>query len=142
MPKFEITWLEDTSDEGLLNEIRRVAALMPDHCLTVDVFNSQSRISASALIRRFGSWSEAKRKASLTDARPVYFDAEILDDLRRVSDSARDAPFTQKFYLSHGGRYSIVLVQRRFGGWREALEAAFARWEELSAAAQETSVAG
>ena len=125
MMKFEIPWrYEDTSDEMLLNEIRRVAALMRDQLLTVEVFNSQSKISASAVITRFGSWSEAKRKASLTDARPVYSDAAILDDLRRVSDSARDAPFTQKFYLSHGGRYSIVLVQRRFGGWREAREAA------------------
>lgn len=124
MTKFEITWLEDTSDEGLLNELRRVAALMRDRCLTMEVFNSQSRISAWTVAERFGSWSGAKRKAGLTDARPVYSDAAILDDLGRVSDSAQGDPFTQKCYLSHGGRYSIVLVQRRFGGWREALEAA------------------
>ena len=105
MAKFEITWLEDTSDEALLKEIRRVAALMPNRRLDIEAFNSQSRISASAVIRRFGSWSEAKRRAGLTDALPVYTDAAILDDLRRVSESFPDKTFTQKFYLTHGGRY-------------------------------------
>ena len=124
MAKFEITWLEDTSDEALLKEIRRVAALMPNRRLDIEAFNSQSRISASAVIRRFGSWSEAKRRAGLTDALPVYTDAAILDDLRRVSESFPDKTFTQKFYLTHGGRYSRDIFKTRFGGWREALEAA------------------
>jgi len=124
MAKFEITWLEDTSDVALLNEIQRVAALMPDQRLTTDAFDSHSRVSASAVIRRFGSWSEAKRRAGLTDALPVYTDAAILDDLRRVSESFPDEPFTQKFYLTHGGRYSRSIFKTRFGGWREALEAA------------------
>jgi hypothetical protein len=36
MAKFEITWLEDRSDEAVLAEIRRVAALTPDRRLTSD----------------------------------------------------------------------------------------------------------
>ncbi len=124
MAKFEITWLEDTSDEALLNEIRRIAALMPDRRLTTDEFNFLSRVSASAVIRRFGSWSEAKRRVGLTDALPVYTNAAILDDLKRVSESLPDEPFTQKVYLTHGGRYSRSIFKRRFGGWREALDAA------------------
>ena len=124
MAKFEITWLEDRSDKAVLSEIRRVAALMPNRRLTTDAFDSQSRISASAVSRRFGSWSEAKRRAGLTDALPVYTDAAILDDLRQVSESFPDEPFTQKFYLTHGGRYSSSIFKRRFGGWREALDAA------------------
>lgn len=123
MAKFEITWLEDTSDEALLNEIRRVVALMPDRRLTTDAFDSLSKISASAVIRRFGSWSEAKRRAGLSDALPVYTDTAILDDLKRVSESFSDESFTQTFYLTHGGRYSRSIFKRRFGGWREALDA-------------------
>ncbi len=124
MAKFTITWLEDTSDEALLNEIRRVAALLPDQLLTTEVFNSQSKISASAVIRRFGSWSEAKRRAGLPDALPEYSDTAIVDDLKRVSKSFLEESFTNKFYLMHGGRYSISIFKRRFGGWREALDAA------------------
>jgi hypothetical protein len=124
MAKFEITWLEDTSDESLLNELRRVAALMPDQRLTTDAFDSKSRISASAVIRRFGSWSEAKRKAGLPDALPEYSGASIVDDLRRVSKAFPEQPFTNDFYCTHGGRYSRSVFKTRFGGWREALGAA------------------
>ena len=124
MAKFEITWLEDTSDESLLSEIRRVTALMPDQRLTTDAFDSKSRISASAVIRRFGSWSEAKRKAGLIDALPEYSNDSIVDDLRRVAKSFPKEPFTNKFYCMHGGRYSPSIFKRRFGGWREALVAA------------------
>jgi 5-methylcytosine-specific restriction endonuclease McrA len=124
MAKFEITWLEDTSDEALLEEIRRVAALMPNRRLDIEAFNSQSRISSSAVGRRFGSWSEAIRRAGLLDALPEYTDAAILDDLRRVSKSCPEDPFTNKFYSTHGGRYSRSIFKTRFGGWREALDAA------------------
>ena len=124
MAKFEITWLEDTSDEALLEEIRRVAALMPNRRLDIETFNSQSKISSSAVGRRFGSWSEALRRAGLPDAPPEYSDTAILDDLRRVSDSFPEEPFTNKFYSTHGGRYSGSIFKRRFGGWPEALHAA------------------
>ncbi len=124
MAKFEITWLEDTSDEALLNEIRRVAALMPNRRLDIEAFNSHSRISSSAIGRRFGSWSEAIRRAGLPDALPEYSYAAIVDDLRRVSKSFPEEPFTNKFYFMHGGRYSSSIFKRRFGGWREALDAA------------------
>jgi len=124
MAKFEITWLEDTSDEALLSELRRVAALMPNQSVTTDAFDSHSRISASAVIRRFGTWSEAKRRAGLADAAPVYTDAAIIEDLQRVARSSPREPFTQEFYLTHGGRYSRSLFKTRFGGWREVLTSA------------------
>lgn len=124
MAKFEISWLEDTSDEALLNEIRRVAALVPNRRLDIETFNSHSRISSSAIGRRFGSWSEAIRRAGLPDALPEYSDAAIIDDLKRVSQAFPDEPFTNKFYFMHGGRYSRSIFKRRFGGWREALDAA------------------
>jgi hypothetical protein len=124
MAKFEVTWLEDTSDEALLNEIRRIAALMPNRRLDIETFNSQGRISSSAIGRRFGSWSEAIRRAGLLDALPKYSDAAIVDDLRRVSNLFPEELFTNRFYLTHGGRYSRSIFKRRFGGWREALDAA------------------
>jgi hypothetical protein len=121
--KFEINWLEDRSDEAVLAEIRRVAALMPDRRLTKDAFNSQSKIKSSAVEKRFGSWSEATRKAGLEYALPDYSDAAIVDDLRRVSGSLPNEQFTSALYSTHG-RYSPSCVKRRFGGWREALDAA------------------
>lgn len=123
MAKFEIAWLEDRSDEAVLEEIRRVAALVSDQRLTKRVFNSNSRIKSSAVERRFGSWSEATRRAGLAKALPVYSDAAIVKDLTSASELFPNEPFTSAFY-SISGKYSLSCVKRRFGGWREALDAA------------------
>lgn len=123
MAKFEINWLEDKSDEAVLAEIRRVAALVPDRRLTVDKFDSLSRIKSTAVRERFGSWSEATRRAGLAHALPDYSDAAIIEDLRRVSESFPNEPFTSAFYSTQG-RYSPTCVKRRFGGWRETLDVA------------------
>jgi len=123
MAKFEITWLEDSSDEAVLEEIRRIAALEPQRRLTAPVFDSHSKISSSAVGRRFGSWSEATRRAGLDEALPDYSDAAIVEDLRRVSELSPNDRFTSAFYSTQG-RYSRSCIKRRFGGWRGALEAA------------------
>lgn len=123
MAKFEINWLEDRSDEAVLAEIRRIAALVPNRRLTVEKFNSLSRIKIGAVRERFGSWSEATRRAGLSEVFPVYSDAAIIEDLRRVSESFPNESFTSAFYKARG-RYSLSCVKRRLGGWREALDAA------------------
>jgi len=123
MAKFEITWLDDRSDEAVLKEIRRVAALEPGRRLTVDRFDSVARIKSTAVRARFGSWSEATRRAGLSDALPIYSDAAVIEDMKRVSAASQNEPFTLAFY-SKQGKYSGSYIKRRFGGWREALDAA------------------
>ena len=123
MAKFEITWLEDRSDESVLEEIRRVASLTPDLRLTKRVFDSHAKIKSSAVERRFGSWAEATRRAGLSDALPIYTEDAILSDIQRVSALSRDEPFTIAVYSNHG-QYSGSHIKRQFGGWREALDRA------------------
>jgi len=120
MMKFEINWLEDRSDDGMLAEIRRVAALEPGVRLTVDRFNAVARIKSTAVRERFGSWTEATRRAGLTDALPAYNDEAILSDIQRVSALSNNDSFTLASY-SKQGHYSDSTIKRRFGGWREAL---------------------
>jgi hypothetical protein len=124
MGKFQITWLEDYSDQALIDEIKRVASLVPDRRLDIETFNSLSKVSSSAIGRRFGTWTEAARKAGLPNALPDYSTDSILDDLRRIAGCHPDAPFTNDFYATHGGRYSRSIFKTRFGGWREALVSA------------------
>lgn len=81
MSKFEITWLEDRSDESLLHELRRVASLTPGVRLTKVTFDTHARISTSTVERRFKSWTEATRKAGLSDALPTYTDVDLILDL-------------------------------------------------------------
>jgi hypothetical protein len=118
--KFEITWLDDRSEEAVLDEIRRVAALEPNRRLTVDRFDDVAKIKSTAVRDRFGSWGEATRRAGLSDVRPLYTREAIVEDLRRVSALLQDEPFTISVY-SRIGRYSASCIKRQFGGWREAL---------------------
>lgn len=123
MAKFEINWLEDRSDESVLEEIRRVASLAQGGRLTRRVFNSLARIKSSAVERRFGSWAEATRRAGLSDALPVYSEDQMLADIRRVSDLCHNEPFTIAEYSKHG-KYSGSKIKRQFGGWHKALNRA------------------
>jgi hypothetical protein len=121
MARFEITWLEDRSDEAVLAEIRRVAARVPDCRLTKDKFDSLSTgIKSEAVRKRFGSWGEAARRAGLAHTLPDYSDAAIIGDLKRVSEAYPNEPFTIEFYSTQG-RYSPSCIKRRLGGRREAL---------------------
>jgi 5-methylcytosine-specific restriction endonuclease McrA len=123
MTKFEITWLEDRSDESVLEEIRRVASLMPGLRLTVRAFNSRAKVKSGTVVQRFGSWSEATRRAGLSDALPIYGKDAVVGDIQRVSALCHDEPFTIALYSKHG-RYSSSLIKRQFGGWHEALDGA------------------
>ncbi len=123
MAKFEITWLEDRSDEAVLEEIRGVASRFPGCRLTKRMFNSHAKIKSSAVEQRFGSWSEATLRAGLSDALPIYTESSIVEDLQRASALSQDEPFTIAVY-SRNGRYSISHIKRQFGGWREALDRA------------------
>jgi hypothetical protein len=123
MARFEIPWLEDRSDDSVLEELRRVASLMPGRRLTKRVFDSHAKITSSAVERRFGSWTEATRRARLSDALPIYTEDAVLADLRRVSSLSQDESFTIAVYSQHG-RYSGSHITRQFGGWMQALERA------------------
>jgi len=67
MAKFEIDFLEDYTDNALLNEIRRVATLLPDGGpLTRRAYQDKNpRVATSTICRRFGGWKEALELAGL-----------------------------------------------------------------------------
>jgi 5-methylcytosine-specific restriction endonuclease McrA len=121
--KFETTWLEDKSDEALLEEIRRVSALLSDQPMTKKSFNPLAKVSSSFIENRFGSWSEAIRRAGIANALPLYTDDAIIADLKRVSELLLNEPLTYERYSDYG-RYSKSTMKRRLGGWQNALEKA------------------
>ncbi|MDD5177178.1 MAG: HNH endonuclease [Sterolibacterium sp.] len=63
--RFEQDFLEDYSDEALLQELIRVADLCPTKMLTKALFDANSRCSHSTILRRFGSWKEALNRVGL-----------------------------------------------------------------------------
>jgi hypothetical protein len=52
--RFEMDRLVSYDDDSILDEVKRVAALVPEGPITRDAFDAKSRVHSSTVIRRFG----------------------------------------------------------------------------------------
>ena len=126
MSRFEIDFLEDNSDESLLNEIRRVAGSFSGGNLTIREFTKLSpRVSASTLVRRFGTWANAVTKAGLAHRYvPPNYDTSdefLLDEIRRVAAQYSGKNLTVEEFSKLSSRIHMSTITRRFGSWGVAL---------------------
>lgn len=67
MVRFELSRLESCDDRSLLDELRRVAALVKSPTPTQSEFDRHSKASASVIRRRFAGWARALALAGLTE---------------------------------------------------------------------------
>lgn len=58
----------------------------------------------------------------LNDYHRNVSDEELLRDILRVSKVMKKNSITRKEYLENGGRYGITTINKRFGGWINALK--------------------
>jgi hypothetical protein len=139
MPRFEIAFLTEYTDEALLNELRRIAALLPDgEPLTKPAYKRYSpKVAENTISRRFGGWRDALEKAGLGHlyhGQPVsqkmrlqpardWSDAELLAELRRVHALVGKQWLTSTNFNANS-MTSTESLRRRFGSFHEALEAA------------------
>ncbi|MFZ5994367.1 MAG: homing endonuclease associated repeat-containing protein [Thermodesulfobacteriota bacterium] len=129
--RFEQNFLENHSEEALLQELKRVADLHPARMLTKALFDANARCSSSAIQRRFGSWKEALNRAGIADRYkgppecPLAdnSDEAILQELKRVAGLLPEGLLTPKFFNTHGHCSSSYVIQR-LGTWRNALQRA------------------
>ncbi len=63
-------------------------------------------------------------KYQLKDFNRNIPDKELLDDLKRVSDTIESGKLSSRAYESNGGKYASSTVANRFGSWNSALERA------------------
>jgi HNH endonuclease/Homing endonuclease associated repeat len=137
MPRFEINFLDEYSDEALLNELRRVAALIPPgESLTGRAFKENfPKVSYSTIQRRFGGWKEALDKAGLGR----LYDGPVVSQKMRsqarmskaglIAELRRVHALLGKEWLTSGefNMHSITsegAVRNHFGTFRKGLEAA------------------
>lgn len=122
--KFELTTLENYSDENLLAELRRVAAELNGKRLTLDTFNKLSRVHSTTLRYRFGSWKNALDLAGISETIAPRFDPltreKVMVSLRAYAAEFPGTPVTQEEIASRLGvdRNSIT---RKFGKWQDLL---------------------
>ena len=144
---FQVTFLDDYTEDTLCNEVRRVAAESAKPTLSIAEFlRLSNRVSASTIRRRFGSWQAALEKAGLPElyggrevsmkmkrqpARRLSND-DLLDEMRRVQRLV-GRPFLTVADFNNYSVTSVEAVRRRFGTWAKALsEAGIAQAESAN----------
>ena len=123
MMKFELEpYHRNLSDSDLIEDLKRVALELRKNALTNIEYNRFGKFYSSTLRRRFGSWFSALEKAGLEKTRNLNItDEELFKNLEQVwTKSGRQPRFSEmhKPLSKYGGSS----YQRRFGGWRKALE--------------------
>lgn len=139
MPRFETSFLDDYTDDALLDELRRIAALIPaGEPLTKTVYKRHSpRVAHTTIRRRFGGWKEALERAGighLYHGHPVsdkmrsqpargLSNPDIIAELKRVHSVVGKEWLTSNDFNAHSFT-SDASVRSRFGTFRKGLEAA------------------
>ena len=142
MPRFELRFLSEYSDEMLLEELRRAAAAYTGTNLTQPEFMKLSpKVSAQTLQRRFGTWGKAIERAGLAHLyqAPKRFTSEdCFENLANVWTHLGRPPE----YLEMKSFPSVIgpkAYSSRWGTWRKAL-AAFVEWSNREGAVQANEV--
>ncbi len=125
MPKFEIDFLSDFSEQALILELQRVARELGQNTLSRKDIDRHGKMSSEVVLKRFGSLRQALQAASL---RPTRFmkasHQELLDLLEElwVTSLERFGQRPERADLKTlGSPVSGDTIARRFGSWRKAL---------------------
>ena len=134
-PVFELRRLPEKTDEALLQELRRVAALIPGQALTVGVFKKHGRVERKIYTKRFGGWFEALNAAGLSErssdviptrgAHPSrnMSNEDIIRQLRELAAKLNVPKLTITHVAEHLP-FDAATLRARWGTARSAFEAA------------------
>jgi Homing endonuclease associated repeat/HNH endonuclease len=134
-PRFELRRLTEYSDEAILAELRRVAALQADGALTSTAFQQHGRVTRDTVSRRFGSWTNALAAAGLAHrstneikvrgghASSRMSNDEVLDRLRELAIHLGKSELTGDDVIQNLP-FSDEILRKRWGTLRAAFEAA------------------
>lgn len=137
--KFVVDFLTDYSDDTLIEELRRVAAIIPaNEAVTQSAFTRhRPRVSASTLQRRFGSWQQALQVADLAEryrgpaispkmkaqAARYMSKEDLILELQRTRASVGTEWLTSDDFNAHSS-ISEDAIRSRFGSFSKGLELA------------------
>jgi len=136
--KFELTTLESYDEDSLVEELQRVASLVPPGPISRSAFDAVSRVHSSTISRRLGDWRSALERAGLGDryggrrvsekmrsqGAKALSDSELIEELRSAASDLNGDHLTMSRFDELSNRANSAGVKRRFGSWRAALELA------------------
>jgi len=121
--KFELNeYHRNTSDEELIEDLKRVAKLLQKDSVTIDDYNQYGQFHATTLTRRFKSWFCCLEKAELKMSRSLLniSDEDLFEEIERVWVCIGKQPSYAQ--MRDSSKYSVGTYEKRFGGWRASLE--------------------
>jgi hypothetical protein len=147
MPRFQIDFLAEYTDEALLAELRRIATLLPrGESLTKTAFQNLSpNVAATTIQRRFRGWKVALDQAGLgllyggqfvshkMKEQPIkrLSNDDLIEELKRVHSVVGKAVLTVSDFNANSIT-SAVAIRLRFGGWSDGLRIAGIAQSELA----------
>lgn len=116
--------------DGLLMELKRVAAMVGKSKIAKADILKHSRIDPRTFERRFGSWENAIGEAGLNiaDTAKRYSDDELLTNLMETWETLGHRPSYAEMSLPVSKNPAATYVHR-FGSWKKAI-LVFLRWVE------------
>ena len=128
MTKFELNqYNRNISDNELIADIVQVSKKLNQSFVTADEYKKNGRFGLTTVRRKFGTWNAAIEKAGLDKNEQVNNSEEkLFENLLKVWTKLGRQP-------SYGeiekplSNVSIATYEKRFGGWRNALEK-FVTW--------------
>ena len=113
----------NVTDDELLADLQRVAAELSKTTVTRDEQDELGRFHSSTYVRRFRGWFAAIEKAGLQKSRtPPYIPEEdLFKNLEEVWIALGRQPRLPDL-VKPLSRYSAGTYEKRFRGWRNALE--------------------
>ena len=113
----------DFSDEDVVIDLRRVAEITGTETLTAREYNAHGRFYSTTLIRRYGTWNNILELAGMkANLNRNFSDEQMFEEIERIWVVLGRQPTTTD--IKKGvSKYSLNSYARRFGGWRNALQA-------------------
>lgn len=130
MPKFEIDFLEDYSQEALISELKRIQAIVGDRSITKSDIDRHGKAVWATYFRKFGSFSKAILAAGLKPSRmPIHTEnSEMISAVvglwTKTLEKEGRRPMTSDL-KKYGIPYSQDTYRRRFGSWKKVLIKAY-----------------
>lgn len=121
--KFELEpYHRNISNEDLINDILRVAKLLRKNSIANTEYREYGDHGLTTIIRRFGSWSNAVKKAGLRKTKEHNIPIEEL--FKNIEDVWIKLGHQPRFKEVEKplSKYSVGAYVCRFGTWRKALE--------------------
>jgi hypothetical protein len=113
------------TDDEIIIELQRIAKLLNKNSITVDDIKHNSAIIGPKIIsRRFGTWANGIKKASLEVSQfgHRYSDEEYFENLLNVWTHYGRQPLLREMNQPPS-EITSGAYENKFGGWRKALEA-------------------